>query len=135
MVNPQRERSIGTLGGRAIGLILGMLVVGGLITVVLTQPALDFYLVPPELAPSLRMETIPQQFVDAANSGRVGLGEWLIGLIPANPSEAAANGDILQLLVFTILSRDSRQKAVATATDQVATRPSTNSGVRATSPL
>lgn len=103
MVSPDREGSIGALGGRAVGLMLAMLLAGGVLTCLVAGPALSLYKVPAGLASSLRMETIPQVFMDAANRRGVSLGEWLVGLFPPNPLEAAANGDILQLLVFTVL--------------------------------
>src|SRR4029079_17565200 len=39
----------------------------------------------------------------AAGSSSVTVSGWLLSLIPTNPAAAAANGEMLPLLVFTLL--------------------------------
>jgi proton glutamate symport protein len=103
LVPSDRDHSVAGLGGRAVGLFVLFLVTAGVFTILVSTQILEFYAVPPELVASLRVESIPEAALEAARSKPTGLGEWLTGLVPSNPFEAAVRGDILQMLVFTIL--------------------------------
>ena len=39
----------------------------------------------------------------AAERGAISLGQWLTGIVPTNVFRAATDGDILPLLIFTVL--------------------------------
>lgn len=103
LVRSDAESSVAGLGGRAMGLFITSLVAAGIFTLLVSTWILGFYTVPTELVASLRVESIPEAALEAARSKPTALGEWLTGLIPPNPFEAAVRGDILQMLVFTVL--------------------------------
>ena len=97
------ERSSGliaTLGGKTIGLFLLMIVCACLYTLILAPPLLALVNVDPAMAAAM-----------LENSGSVKVSamelppfrDWLVGLIPANPFEAAVNATMLPLVVFTVL--------------------------------
>lgn len=93
---------VGGLGGRAFGLFVAMLAVVAAFTLVATP-----ILVAPIQIPAEALQdrvTLPEAVLRAREGGAApSLGEWLPGLVPANPFAAAAAGDILPLVVFTIL--------------------------------
>jgi Na+/H+-dicarboxylate symporter len=77
-------------GGAAVAIPLGIAAFSWLSRLVSVRPPL-----PPgaaEAAPSV-----------AAGASAVGLSSWLISLIPVNPVGAAANGEMLPLILFTLL--------------------------------
>lgn len=95
-------RSMGRLGGRTL-LVFGGLLVLSAVVPALTMPAV-FALFP---WPSGRIP-LPSGAVEAAarlrESGTpVGVVEWFTSLIPANPVEAAASGNMVSLIVFVFL--------------------------------
>ncbi|MCJ7627641.1 MAG: dicarboxylate/amino acid:cation symporter [Longimicrobiales bacterium] len=103
MVRPSGTTTVAGLGGRSLALFLVLLVGGGLLTIVGTHQALGFLTPPPNLLESLKTLAIPAAMREASTSGPVGFSEWLVGMVPRYPLEAAVNGDILQILIFTVL--------------------------------
>jgi Na+/H+-dicarboxylate symporter len=104
IVGADRERPIGPLGGKALILFVGMLVAAGLFTILVASPLVSLYSVDPETASSLRASTtVPASALEAARQGEFSVGEWLVGLVPGNIFAAAASGEILPLLLFTVL--------------------------------
>jgi proton glutamate symport protein len=103
IVRPGGAGAVGRLGGRAVVLFVTMLVGAGLLTVLLTSPILAHYHVAPEVVSALHVESIPEAALAAARRGTATFGDWLGNLLPRNPFEAAARGDILQILAVTIL--------------------------------
>lgn len=95
--------SIGRLGGRSLMVFLGLLAVMSAIMIPLA--AFVFSLLPQLSGPR---PTLPPGAAEAASqltgSGQVQtFGTWLTSLIPTNPIAAAANGAMLQLVLFTML--------------------------------
>jgi len=103
LVRPGGGREVGRLGGKAVALFVTMLIGAGLMTLAVTPPVLAHYHVAPEVVAALHIESIPEAALQAARQGTTTFGQWLENLLPRNPFEAAARGDILQILVFTIL--------------------------------
>jgi proton glutamate symport protein len=77
-------------GGSAIALPLGIATFSWLSRLILVRPEL-----PPGAAEAARSV--------AAGASSVGLSSWLLSLVPTNPAAAAANGEMLPLIVFTLL--------------------------------
>jgi proton glutamate symport protein len=98
----RRDGSIGLLSLRTVLLFTGMLVAAGLIAFAVTAPAVALYPVDADTASAFAGPT-PEVAPGAAASGAASLGEWLVALIPTNVFQAAARGDVLPLLVFTVL--------------------------------
>jgi proton glutamate symport protein len=91
------------VGGKALLLFFGMLAAGGLFTVIVAPPILSLYRVEPELMAQIGTVTIPEVARAAAVAGAPSPGEWVASLLPRNVFQAAAGGDILPLLIFTVL--------------------------------
>ncbi len=96
-------KSLGRIGGKTllyILLVTGLAVLIGLVLVNLIQPGVG---ISPELAQSL----LDRSTLDAqAIAGKGATAEplqLLLNLIPANPVQAAANGDLLAVMVVAIL--------------------------------
>ncbi len=90
-------RTVGRLGTRALG-VFALLLAGAAVLGALAAPPLFARLrVDPAAAASIR-----------AGAGAVArpelptLGDWVVGLVPANPIRAAADGAMLPLIVFTL---------------------------------
>ncbi|MEO7362663.1 MAG: dicarboxylate/amino acid:cation symporter [Gemmatimonadaceae bacterium] len=106
-------KSIGRLGGRSLFVFLALMLVMSAIMIPLTS--FVFTLLP---ASNGAQQTLPPGAAEAASQlasdGTVQtFSTWLTSLIPTNPVSAAANGAMLQLVLFTLL--------FAAATSQLAT--------------
>lgn len=95
--------AIGRLGGRAL-LIFGLLL-SGVALVVVPLASAAFQLLPDDLAARPPLPSGASQFANeiAANSQPTDFTSWITSLLPANPIAAAANGAMLQLILFTLL--------------------------------
>ena len=95
--------AIGRLGGRTL-LIFGLLL-SGVALVVVPLASLAFNLLPDDLAARPPLPAGASQFAGeiAANSQPTDFTSWLTSLLPTNPIAAAANGAMLQLILFTLL--------------------------------
>ncbi|MDX1579035.1 MAG: cation:dicarboxylase symporter family transporter, partial [Gemmatimonadota bacterium] len=96
----RESRLVATLGARTLGLFLVMIGAVCLLTAIAAPPLLSLFTIDPETSRALREST------EAAAAGEVTLPpfrDWLVGLIPSNPVQAAAEGAILPLVVFTAL--------------------------------
>jgi len=96
-------RAIGRIGGRT--LLVFFLLLLGVAAVVMPLAPLAFALLP-ESAPGLAQ--LPAGAAEAAGQLAAGgtatdFSSWLTSLIPVNPVAAAADGAMLQLILFTLL--------------------------------
>ncbi len=95
--------SIGRIGGRTL-MVFGALLVATAALIIPLAPTL-FALLP---LPSGSHPTLPAGAAEAASQIASGgqaqtFGHWLTSLVPSNPIAAAANGEMVPLLVFTLL--------------------------------
>jgi proton glutamate symport protein len=94
-------RSVGRIGGRALGLFLLVLAIASTASVLLAAPLLRWLRIDPEATAALRegagLDPGPAR-VDQIPT----LGEWFVNLVPTNPVAAAAEGQLLPLIVFTV---------------------------------
>ncbi len=98
MGDPKR---LGSLGGRAIGLYLGTTAIAvtiGLIMGTIFQPGKGLSA---ETFAGADTAVVEQKKAAADAAG--GLGERLLEIVPLNPIEALASGDILPIIFFAIL--------------------------------
>jgi len=104
VVGARREGAIGILGLKTVLLFGGMLLATGLFAFAVTAPVLSLYPVDAETAGAF-LEPAPTGDPAAAppRDAPSSLGAWLVGLIPINVFQAAAQGEVLPLLLFTIL--------------------------------
>jgi Na+/H+-dicarboxylate symporter len=103
LVRPGAAGSVGRLGGSSVMLFLTMLLAGNVFTILVAPSIVSNYRVSPDVVAGLRVESIPESALAAAQQSPGGVAEWLIGLVPTNPVAAFATGNIIQILVFTIL--------------------------------
>jgi proton glutamate symport protein len=96
-------KAVGRLGGRTLAVFISMLAVATLIMIPL---AIALFAWLPNLI-AVR-PSLPPGAAEAAQSlttgaPSVGFASWLTSLIPTNPVNAAANGAMLPLILFTLL--------------------------------
>jgi len=96
-------KAVGRLGGRTLVVFIGMLAVAALIMIPL---AIAVFAWLPHLITA--RPSLPPGATEAAQSlttgaPSVGFASWLTSLIPTNPVNAAANGAMLPLILFTLL--------------------------------
>lgn len=104
IVGARRESSIGVLGLKAGALFLTMLVAAACLTLAVATPSLASHAVDPEAAASFRAQmSEPSPDVPVDRPRATSAGDWFAGLVPVNIFSAAARGEILPILVFTVL--------------------------------
>jgi Na+/H+-dicarboxylate symporter len=90
-------RAVRALGLRAIAVFFSLMVFAALVSMVLVPPLFAWLHVDPAAAAALR----GADHVETAPAAVPGVADWLVGLVPANPIKAAADGAMLPLVVFT----------------------------------
>lgn len=96
-------KAIGRIGGRTLIVFGAML--SGLALVVLPLATLALGVLPPSLA---NRPPLPAGAAEAAGQlssagGAANLQAWFVSLIPSNPIAAAASGNMVSLILFTLL--------------------------------
>jgi len=90
--------SVGAVGARALLLFLVLLVGAGIVALIVTAPAVALFPVDADSAASLRAGSAPAPEVEAT----VAIGDSVKNLLPTNLFQAAAKGEILAILLFTV---------------------------------
>jgi len=99
-----RREGVGALTGRAVLLFTAMLAAGALLALLVTPRVVRLYAVDPATVAALESRTsIPAAVREMAKTGPVSAGDWIAALVPRNLLESAVRGEILPLLVFTVL--------------------------------
>jgi len=96
-------KAVGRLGGRTLAVFLVMLAVA---TLVMIPLAIALFAWLPHLIavrPSLPPGATEAAQLLTSGAPSVGFASWLTSLIPTNPVNAAANGAMLPLILFTLL--------------------------------
>ena len=98
-------RAVGRLGGLSLAVFLLLLLAGGLLAALAVPPLLAFVPVGAMslAAPGAAGAAAAAGAATAAGAAPPGFADWLVGLVPVNPFGAAAGGQILPLIVFTLL--------------------------------
>ena len=94
--------SVGKLGGRTLIVFL-LLLVGTALVVMPFAPALFALLPNDAVRPPIPAGAAQAASEVAASSQNLTFAQWLTSLIPSNPIAAAANGQIVPLIIFTVL--------------------------------
>lgn len=102
MGDPKR---LGSLGGRALAMYMGTTIIAicfGLLMGTLVQPGAGF---DTAIASSTDIEETRSRLAASAPAGSVGeqLMKTLLSIIPSNPVDSLARGDVLQIIFFAIL--------------------------------
>ncbi|HUG55216.1 MAG TPA: dicarboxylate/amino acid:cation symporter [Vicinamibacteria bacterium] len=96
-------RSVGRLGGRAVVAFLAMVTAAAGFAAVVAAPVLAALPVDPQVVAALQQGASSTEFPPAGGLRTVPtLGTWLRDLVPVNPVQAAAEGAMLPLIVFTV---------------------------------
>ena len=91
-------KSIGTIGRNAFAVCLMMLVGAAVVVALIVPPFIASLPLSDASLAALRVNAV----AEPSAQGVTGLASWITSLIPANPVKAAADGALLQLLIFTI---------------------------------
>ncbi|MBI4409994.1 MAG: cation:dicarboxylase symporter family transporter [Gemmatimonadetes bacterium] len=98
-----RGRRLGRVGGAAVVLFLALTAAGALLATLIAPPVLAWLPVDPEAAAALRASAADAQRTAVEGARQLPtLRDWLVGLVPANPVKAAADGAILPLIVASL---------------------------------
>jgi Na+/H+-dicarboxylate symporter len=94
----------GKMGGLSFLFFILLLVSAALFTLAVAPFLVRGFSLDADSLASLQATAAPSHFSSPATpTGPVPLREWFINLIPANPFKAAADGEILQLVIATLL--------------------------------
>jgi DAACS family dicarboxylate/amino acid:cation (Na+ or H+) symporter len=94
-------RSLGRVGGRALAWFVGLAALGAVVGLTVTAVVRPGAAISDEMRASL-LATIDAPAADSARGSGLGVGT-VVNLVPANVVEAAAQGDLLGILLFTLL--------------------------------
>lgn len=104
LTSPAGGSSIGRLGGRTLGWFLLFLVTLGVTTVLMMSPVMRWVSVDPGTSANLLAGTaIPPEAWSIADSSPNSFGEWIQRLVPSNVFAALVEGEILPLLLCTLV--------------------------------
>lgn len=103
IVGVRDTQSVGALGGRALALFVLMLAIAGLLATAVTPLLLSRYSVSPATMAALHTSVPVPPAAREAAAAPLSLAEWVSTLLPRNLIQAALQGDILPLLLFTAL--------------------------------
>lgn len=101
------ERSgegVGHLGARSFAVFLGLLGVASVYSLLVVTWSMHWLVIDPATSATLRASvSATAAETTSAISSAPGFREWLIALVPTNPIQAAVQGSLLPLIVFTLL--------------------------------
>ncbi len=96
--------SVAAAGKRAVGLIFLMLFVFATAAYFLSAPLVGLFSVTPETVDAIRESVlVPASVQNVAATAPTSLGDWLINLVPTNILDAAVRGDLIQVLLVTVV--------------------------------
>jgi proton glutamate symport protein len=103
IVGASTRAAIGKLGVRTLALFVAMLVAAGILTLAIAIPAIRLYPVDAASTAAFRAGASASAPADVP-SRPTAIGDWLVALVPVNIFEAAAKGEILPVLLFTVVA-------------------------------
>ena len=96
-------RTMGRLGSAALLVFLAILTAAGVLSAALARPLLSSLTIDPAMAAGLRATAERGSSAVAASVQKLPtLGQWVADLLPTNPVRAAADGNMLPLIIFTL---------------------------------
>ena len=94
-----RSGRVLAIGGKTLSLFVGLILLSSLFALLFAAPLIGLL----EICSENSNVVLASSQVTAERAPLLPFKDWLIGLIPANPFAAAANGDILPLMIFTVV--------------------------------
>jgi len=96
--------SVGRIGARTLAMFIALLVCSAIIAVVLAPPIFANLRIDPATAASLRASAATSANTAAESAKHLpSFAQWLTDLIPVNPIKTAADGNMLPLVIFSVL--------------------------------
>jgi Na+/H+-dicarboxylate symporter len=111
-------RAVRSIGGLAFLTFFGLLVLTAIVGLALVPALFSWLHIDPTTSASLRATA---GSISAAPQTIPGFKDWLVGVVPANPVKAAADGTMLPLVVFTLAFALALLKVAADRRDAVLT--------------
>ncbi len=97
-------RTIGRLGGLALGFFIVTLLVAGAFATIAAPPLVKLIPLDPAAIAALRASAAPTTEAVSAGASQIPtFSQWLIDLVPINPVKAAADGAMLPLILFSLV--------------------------------
>jgi Na+/H+-dicarboxylate symporter len=104
IVGARGEGVVGVLAGRAVLLFATMLAVAAILMLALAPTIVRLFPADPATIAALKGSIpVPDSVREMAGTGQGSIGSWISSLLPPNIFEAAVRGDILPVLLFTVL--------------------------------
>jgi proton glutamate symport protein len=98
------DAAVGRLGGLSFAAFVALHVVAAVLALVVVGPIMSGLTIEPVSAAQLQADaTAAASTTSEQVQALPGLGQWVVGLAPANVVRAAADGAMLPLIVFTVL--------------------------------
>jgi len=94
-----RSGRVLAIGGKTLSLFVGLILLSSLFALLFAAPLIGLL----EISSENSNVVLANSQVTAERAPLPPFKDWLIGLIPANPFAAAANGEILPLMIFTVV--------------------------------
>lgn len=94
-----RSGRVLAIGGKTLSLFVGLILLSSLFALLFAAPLIGLL----EISSENSNVVLASSQVTAERAPLPPFKDWLIGLIPANPFAAAANGEILPLMIFTVV--------------------------------
>jgi proton glutamate symport protein len=101
--SPSLSRHVGRLTALAFALFLALLALAAAYTLLLAPPLVHRLAVSPDAIQSLRANVAMPAGTSSQHAGTLQFTDWLTGLVPANLLGAAARGDMLPVIIATVL--------------------------------
>lgn len=101
LIHADDETSTMRVGRSSLVLFLAYLSLASVVTAVITVQLMSWFPLPADIVASFK-SVKPEGAAEAALASPLTLGDWIKSLVPRNPFDAAAKGNILHLLVFTV---------------------------------
>ena len=96
-------RAARRLGGSAFVLFVATVGLAAILSMVVAEPVIARLPIDPAAAADLRRDAAAaRDRVASAAETLPGIGEWLVSLVPSNPIQAAVDGAMLPLIVFSL---------------------------------
>ena len=96
-------KRLGRIGSRAVPLFVGLLLASGVFALLLAPLSLDRLMIPPEVSRALRASAEASTTAVEGARQMPPLVERLVDAVPRNPLQAAADGAMLPVVVFTLV--------------------------------
>jgi Na+/H+-dicarboxylate symporter len=101
IVGASTRASIGKLGAKTLAFFVTALVATGLLAFAIAAPVIRLYPIDASTTASFRAAAPPP--VEKTSAPGVAVDDWLVSIVPSNIFAAAARGEILPVLLFTVL--------------------------------